>query len=31
MTSVTIGIISAACICGGALVGFALQWLLPRA
>lgn len=29
MTSLTIGIISAACICGGALVGFALQRVLP--
>src|SRR5215467_6155445 len=30
MTSLTIGIISAACICGGALVGYALQRVLPK-
>jgi len=30
MTSLTIGMISAACICGGALLGFALQRLLPK-
>ena len=30
MTSLTIGIITAGCICGGALVGFALQRLLPK-
>jgi len=30
MTSLTIGIISAACICGGAVVGYALQWVLPK-
>ena len=29
MTSLTIGIIIAACICGGVLVGFALQRVLP--
>jgi len=30
MTSLTIGIITAACICGGALVGYVLQRVLPR-
>ena len=30
MTSLTIGIISAACICGGAAVGYALQRVLPK-
>jgi len=30
MTSLTIGILSAACICGGAVVGYALQRLLPK-
>ena len=30
MSSLTIGIISAACICGGALVGYALQRVLPK-
>src|SRR5262249_40472734 len=30
MTSLTIGIISAACICGGAVVGYALQRVLPK-
>ena len=30
MTSLTVGIISAGCICGGALLGFALQRLLPK-
>src|SRR5262249_20065417 len=30
MTSLTIGIISAACICGGAGVGYALQRVLPK-
>src|SRR5499425_3603055 len=29
MTSITIGLLSAACICGGALVGFGLQRVLP--
>src|SRR5215470_5686110 len=30
MTSLTIGIITAACICGGAAVGYGLQRLLPK-
>lgn len=30
MTSLTLGIITAACICGGALLGFALQRVLPK-
>ena len=30
MTSLTIGIITAACICGGAVVGYALQRVLPK-
>jgi len=30
MTSLTIGIISAACICGGAVIGYALQRVLPK-
>src|SRR5215470_19408631 len=30
MSSLTIGIISAACICGGAVVGYALQRVLPK-
>ena len=30
MTSLTIGMISAGCICGGALVGFGLQRVLPK-
>ena len=30
MTSLTIGIIAAGCICGGALVGFGLQRVLPK-
>jgi hypothetical protein len=30
MTSLTIGIITAACICGGALVGYLLQGMLPK-
>ena len=30
MTSFTIGIITAACICGGAVVGYALQRVLPK-
>jgi len=30
MTSLTVGIITAACICGGALVGFGLQRVLPK-
>ena len=30
MTSLTVGIISAGCICGGALVGFGLQRVLPK-
>src|SRR5262245_52844589 len=30
MTSLTIGMISAACICGGAVVGYALQRVLPK-
>src|SRR5499427_7112459 len=30
MTSLTIGIITAACICGGAVVGYLLQGMLPK-
>jgi len=30
MTSLTIGIISAACICGGTVIGYALQRVLPK-
>jgi hypothetical protein len=30
MTSLTIGIISAACICGGAVIGYSLQRVLPK-
>jgi len=30
MTSLTVGIISAGCICGGALAGFGLQRVLPK-
>jgi len=30
LTSLTVGIISAGCICGGALVGFGLQRVLPK-
>ncbi|HYB44014.1 MAG TPA: hypothetical protein VEL75_19700 [Candidatus Methylomirabilis sp.] len=30
MTSLTVGVISAGCICGGAVVGFALQRVLPK-
>ena len=30
MTSLTVGIISAGCICGGAVVGYVLQRVLPK-